>query len=417
MVFVLLGANYSDVPLEQLESLESHTDQIRKALFETEAGKHSGVVIGTCNRFEVYLDTDDFQSAIDRVIRVVSEVSGLDFDYLSQILQVSYGTTVAQHLYSVASGLESMVIGEGEISGQVKKALQQAQNGGHASSGLNWLFQTASTVAKKVSTDTGLGDAGRSIITTGLQLQEQLTGSLVGASVVLFGTGAYARVALAALERCGVAKVQVYSESGRAQQFCEQRNAHPVERGQLRSALAHANLVVTASGSRSYSLSFHLAKDVLQLQEQLGLPRGIHIVDVALAKSVAPHAYELAGVNIIDLDYIHRHAPREHSQSVLTARQIVLDAVADFEAEQSAKAADPMIARLRQHITGWVDEEVQRVRSRSDQATADEVQRSLQRVANAILHTPSINAKELAKSGNQEEYILAVKTLFGIDLD
>lgn len=419
MAFVLLGANYSDVPLDQLEHLESQTEQIRKALFESDSQNlGAGVVIGTCNRFEVYLETDDLQRTIENVIRVAGEVSGLEPDYLNQIFQVSYGTSVAQHLYSVASGLESMVIGEAEISGQVKKALQQAQESGHASPGLNWLFQTASTVSKKVSTETGLGEAGRSIIATGLSLHQQLSdSSLQGSSVVLFGTGAYARVALAALERFGVREVKVYSESGRAKQFCEQRNAQPVERGQLRAALAESDLVVTASGSRSYSISYHLAKDVLSLQEQKGLALGLKVVDVALAKSVAPLAYELEGLQIIDLDYIHHHAPREHGQALVSARQIVLDAVAQFEADQSARAADPLIARLREHVSGWVDAEVQRARGRLDATTAEEVQRSLQRVTNAILHTPSVNAKELAKNGNQDEYISAMKTIFGIDLD
>ena len=123
MVFVLIGANYNDIPLEQLESLEHHTNQIRETLLGAEnASKTSlsgGVVIGTCNRFEVYLDTENYHQAIDETVRVVSTVSGLDADYVSKVLRVSYGSSVAQHLYSVTSGLDSMVVGEAEIAGQV----------------------------------------------------------------------------------------------------------------------------------------------------------------------------------------------------------------------------------------------------------------------------------------------------------
>lgn len=414
MAFVLIGASFSDMPLSQLEHLEQQAHAVRKAL-------PAGVLISTCNRFEIYLDIDGGQPEINQAtgnaIELVSELTQLDLDYLSSTLHVSYGSAVAQHLYSVASGLDSMVVGEAEIAGQVRRSFADAQEAGKVSPDLNRLFQTASAVAKKVTTQTGLGEAGRSIIATGLDLYQARFGSLAGARVVLFGTGAYARVSVAALQRFGVAEIKVYSESGRAKDFSANRQTTAVERGQLRAALASADLVVTASGSRSYSISFHLAKDVLALQQQLGLPVGLRIVDVALAKSVAPHAYELEEVSVLDLDYIHQHSPKQHSQAVQQAREIVLEAVATFEAELQARAVDPLIAALRQHVAGWVDEEVARVRSRSGDQTADEVAKSLARVTNTLLHSPSVNAKQLAKDGNHQDYVKAVKTLFGIDLD
>ena len=113
---------------------------------------------------------------------------------------------------------------------------------------------------------------------------------------------------------------------------------------------------------------------------------------------------------------MQQHAPRQHTESVRAAREIVLKAVADFEQDQQTRLVDPMISVLRQHLAGWVEEEVARVRSRDGDQTAEEVARSLHRVANAILHTPSVNAKELAKAGNQEEYAKALKTLFDIEL-
>ena len=414
MAFVLIGASFSDMPLAQLEHLEHQASAVREAL-------PAGVLISTCNRFEIYLDVDGGQPEINhsttQAIEIAAKLTGLDLDYLYSTLHVSYGSAVAQHLYSVASGLDSMVVGEAEIAGQVRRSFIDAQDAGKVSADLNLLFQRALSVAKSVTTHTGLGEAGRSIITTGLDLFQSAFGPLSGAKVVLFGTGAYARVSVAALQRAGVAEIKVYSESGRAQQFSSNRQTIAVERGQLRSALASADLVVTASGSRSYSISFHLAKDVLALQQQLGLQAGLRIIDVALAKSVAPHAYELAEVTVFDLDYIHQHAPRRHSQAVQQAREIVLEAVAGFEAEQQARAVDPLIAALRHHVSGWVDEEVARVRSRSGDQTADEVAKSLARVTNALLHSPSVKAKQLAKDGNHSDYVKAVKTLFGIDLD
>ena len=411
MVLVLIGASYSEMPLHQLEILEREASTIRQQF-------DSGVLVSTCNRFEVYLECQDqeISALTDRTLSLVDKATGLGLAYLSSVLKVSYGSAVVQHLYSVASGLDSMVIGEAEIAGQVRRSLQLAQESQQATTELNTLFQSAASVAKRVITETGLGEAGRSIIATALQLHEDRFGSLAGASAVLFGTGAYARVAVAALQRLGVEQIQVYSESGRAEEFCSNRQTTPVARGTLRQALAQADLIVTASGSRSYSISFHLAKDALQMQRDLGIEPGLRIVDVALAKSVAPHAYELPEVQVIDLDYVQQHAPRRHTESVKAAREIVLAAVADFEQDQQTRVVDPMISVLRQHLAGWVEEEVARVRSRAGDQTAEEVARSLRRVANAILHTPSVNAKELAKAGNHEEYAKALKTLFDIEL-
>ena len=419
VVFVLLGANYNDIPLEQLESLERHTDQIRQNLLVSRKPNviNGGVLIGTCNRFEVYLDTENFHSAVDDTIRVVADVSGLDADYVSKVLRVSYGSSVAQHLYSVASGLESMIVGEGEISGQVRRSLKDAQDGSHATSSLQSLFQTASSVAKKVSTETGLGAAGRSIISAGLDIYSEKHGSLAGRQVLIMGTGAYARVIVAALQRAECHNILVYSSSGRAQTFSEGHDTCAIEAEELGEALARVDLVITASGSQHHSITPALAAAALNRRDELGLPRALHVIDVALAPSVAPPVYDLQGVEILDLDYIRVHAPSEHSEAILQAREIVAVAVADFEAEQAARSVDPMIAALRAHVGTWVNEEVDRVRRKSGDETAEEVARSLSRVTNALLHTPSINAKELAKTGNHDDYIKAVRTLFGIDLN
>lgn len=418
MVFVLLGSNYNDIPLEELESLERHTDQIRKALLGSVSDQSAitgGVLIGTCNRFEVYLDTDHFHEAVEQTIRVVSQVSGLDADYCSKILHVSYGSAVAQHLYSVASGLESMIVGEGEIAGQVRRSLADAQADKQVTAPLQRLFQSASAVAKRVANQTGLGVAGRSIVGAGIDLFEASHGSIAGSKALIIGTGAYARVVVAALQRAGCTDVSVYSNSGRAKQFSEGHNTKPITDDELLGALAEARLVITASGNRTHAIDYKLAKQVLDLRaaNQSG---PLSIIDVALAASVAPPVYDLPQVEIMDLDYIRMHTPVEHSEAILAAQELVHEAVNEFEAEQTARQVDPMITALRAHVGVWVEEEVDRVRKKSGEEAAAEVARSLNRVTNALLHTPSVNAKSLAKSGNHQDYLDAVKTLFNIDL-
>jgi len=425
VALVLLGSNYNDIPLSELESLERHTEEIRKTLFGSAATENfgsGGVLIGTCNRFEVYLDTDRFHDAVEQTIRVVSEISGMDVDYCSKILRVSYGSAVAQHLYSVASGLESMIVGEGEIAGQVRRSLKDAQDDKHTSTQLERLFQSASAVAKKVSTETGLGVAGRSIISSALELFEAKHFDLAGKRALVIGTGAYARVIVAALQRIGCTDIFVYSASGRAEVFSEGHETTPVPAAGLLDALTTADIVITASGAQGHSIDYKLAKAAVAAREESALAAGngspalLPIIDVALSPSVAPPVYDLKEVDVIDLDYIRMHAPTEHSEAILAAQDIVHQAVLDFESEATARSVDPMVAALRSHVGYWVQEEVERVRRKSGDETAEAVAHSLKRVVNALLHTPSVNAKTLAKEGQEQTYMDAIKTLFDIDL-
>jgi glutamyl-tRNA reductase len=413
VALVLLGSNYNDIPLSELESLERHTEEIRKTLFgsaTTGNVSSGGVLIGTCNRFEVYLDTDRFHDAVEQTIRVVSEISGLDVDYCSKILRVSYGSAVAQHLYSVASGLESMIVGEGEIAGQVRRSLKDAQDSKHTTSQLERLFQSSSAVAKKVGNETGLGVAGRSIISAALELFELKHFKLAKKRALVIGTGAYARVIVAALQRIDCTDIHVYSSSGRAEVFSEGHQTTPVAEDALETALGSADIVITASGARGYSIDYRMAKAALA--ERDFLP----IIDVALSPSVAPPVYDMKQIEVIDLDYVRMHAPVEHSESILAAQEIVHDAVIEFDSEATARSVDPMVSALRAHVGYWVQEEVERVRRKSGDETAEAVSQSLKRVVNALLHTPSINAKSLAKNGQEQDYLDAIKTLFDIDL-
>ena len=415
MTLVLLGANYNDIPLSELENLERHTDSIRSKLFsisKEESGISGGVAIGTCNRFEVYLDTDRFHSAVENVIGVVSEITGLDRDYCSKLLRVSYGSAAVQHLYSVTSGLESMIVGEGEIAGQVKRSLQVAQADSHTSTEIEKLFQSAAQVAKKVSNETGLGEAGRSVFTAALALHKEKFGSIEGNKVLVMGTGAYARVVVAALQRENVAQVFVYSSSGRAEEFSEGRGATPIAKPDLAETMAGCDFTVTASGGSGHMIDFKLAKAVLALE-----PKELRIIDVALSADVAPPVYDLSGVSIMDLDYIRLHTPSEHSEAILRAQEIVRHQVSDFENEAIARAADPMVVAMRKHIAQLIEEEVERVRNKSGDEMAEEVHRSLKRVTSTFMHVPTLAAKTSAKEGNEKQFIDALRMVFGIEIN
>ena len=219
-MLMVLGASHHDLGLTQLDRLTSGSDVLGRALVSLVHHEDSPVdrvvVVSTCNRLEIYLDAARFHDAIDEVTGAVSQASGIPTDQVNGLLKVRVGAPVVAHLFTVASGLDSMVVGEAEIGGQIARALREAQIAGTASPAINLLFQSAARTAKQVATDTGVGAAGRSIASVALDLAGQ-TVPLVGASALVVGTGAYARVVAAELRSRGCSSLSVFSRvAGRA---------------------------------------------------------------------------------------------------------------------------------------------------------------------------------------------------------
>ena len=189
------------------------------------------VVVATCNRLEIYLDAVRFHDAIDEVTAVVAAVDRHPRDEVSGLLKVRVGAPVAAHLFTVAAGLDSMVVGEAEIGGQVARAFRDAQAAGTASPAINLLFQSAARTAKQVATDTGLGAAGRSVASVALDIAARSRRPSTVRGPLVIGTGAYARVVAAELRARGCAELSVFSPSGRASAFADRHQATPLDGG------------------------------------------------------------------------------------------------------------------------------------------------------------------------------------------
>lgn len=411
MAMVLVGASHHDVTLDELDRLMSAEQGLAERLINAGQDISGAVVLSTCNRFEIYLDLNNFHSAIETTTNTVAELANLDKHVVVESMRVAIGTSVAQHLFSVASGLESMVVGEDEIAGQVRMALATAQAQGTTTPSLERLLQKALSTSKSVTSSTGLGTAGRSIVSVGLDIIENRHGSIEGSRALVLGTGSYARVVVAALQRRGCADIGVYSSSGRAKNFAQTHAVNVVDMHDLADYLGSADMVAACSGAPHPLIDKSLIE-----ASGLRSDRVLPMMDLALSADVAADVREIANVDVIDLSVIQEFAPREHSSAILEAQNIVLSSVGAFEEFELGRGADHAIVAMRSHVMGIINEEVERIRHRVDPTTAEEVAKSLNRVSNAILHTPSVRAQELARTGNFSEYSKAVHTLFGIDI-
>lgn len=413
-MLMVLGASHHDLELTHLDRLSGNSDVLSKGLAELTARADASVsglvVVSTCNRLEIYLDASRFHDAIDEVTAAVAMAAGAPVEEVSGMLKVRVGAPVVAHLFTVASGLDSMVVGEAEIGGQVARAFRESQQAGTASPAINLLFQFAARTAKQVASDTGLGAAGRSVASVALDIAAE-SEDIAGARALVIGTGAYARVVAAELRSRGCTQLSVFSPSGRATGFAERHHAVPVDVDGLADAVATADLVVTCSGTSVAVLDEDLLSQAVARRD-----RPLPVVDLALRSDVSAAARSVPGVRIVDLNTVSEQADPAHLSAVTAAQDIVIAGVAAFEERMAVRKLDPAVVALRQHISGAVEKEMVRLRAKYPDDVAAEVELALHRVTQSLLHTPTLRAKELARTGDSAGYLQALHTLFGIDL-
>ena len=415
MALVFLGTNFRETRALDLERLEAHADQIRVLLASKQDLGTGAVVLATCNRFELYLDSEDAPQATDTALAAITEVLGQDGPDIAGRLKVRFGDDVVHQIFSVASGLESMVIGEGGISGQVKRALFEAEQIKSTSPEIHRLFQSAFRVSKQVATQTGLSASVRSIIGEAINKTALRRDSLINTKVLLIGTGSYARVTAAALQLTRASEVSVYSGSGRALKFAESHNLKAINQEGLLAALVDADVVVGASGRQGFVITSDLALTAQTHRSQLEAPTQIFI-DVALARDIDPAVASIPGCELIDLETLAKLEDSGHEQELSQAKKIIADSIREYNDTKLERSVDPIIAALRQQFGTWVHDEVAAVKRRAGDQVALDVERSLLRVTNVILHKPSVKAKALARTGDHNDYIEAVKLLYSINL-
>ncbi|MET1044727.1 MAG: glutamyl-tRNA reductase [Microbacteriaceae bacterium] len=388
-MLLCLTASHRTTSFDVLEKLSVGAPAVATTL-GSNAGIDGAVVLSTCNRFEVYIDADTTDA-----VELIAEAAGLDVETLRSSATQLHGDAVAKHLFSVSSGLESVVVGEDEISGQVSRALLDARRIGSTSPALEKLFQRASKTSRGVKTQTALGGAGRSLVRLALELVSSRLTDWAETRVLLVGTGQYAATTVAALRDRGAEQISVYSPSGRALPFAT-KHALSAET-ELGAALAGSDVVITCTSGA----------DPVITPELLTAGRRM-IVDLGLPRNVDPLVTGVAGVELLDLETISLHAPLDEITATADARELVGSAASEFAADE---AIAPAVVALRTHVLGILDAELARGRAASPEAEA-----ALRHFAGVLMHGPSVRARELALEGRASDVTAALETLFGIQV-
>jgi glutamyl-tRNA reductase len=410
-------ATHADIDLETVAQLSTGASGLASSALAESPAVAGAVVLSTCNRFEIYGEAshpDDVEAARAALVAQISDASGLKKQLVSRALNTRTGPEVSRHLFTVSSGLDSAVVGEREIAGQVRRALITAQHEGTASSGLVRLFQAASKTAKDVGAQTALGSRGLSIVSVALDLATDLSEDPDWSSkkVVVFGTGAYAGATMSLLRERGCTDISVFSSSGRAAGFVATRGGTALDSASLPGAVAAADVMIGCSGSDNRVEAAELSRI------RSASPRPLIAIDLALTHDFDPAVAELDGVELLTLESVRLAAPQEQAESLSQASDIVAGAATAFEQEREARSVDSAIVALRRHTMDVLDAEMEKVRARHGcTAAAEEVEFALRRMVKQLLHIPTVRARELAANGQQADYVAGLEAVYGITVE
>jgi glutamyl-tRNA reductase len=413
MSVLCVGVSHKSAGVEILEQVAPDQDSLPKLYDEllTADSVSEALVLSTCNRVEVYAEVDKFHAGLQHVSQSMSIVAGTELTTLTPHLYVHYDDRAVAHLFSVAAGLDSMVVGETQILGQLRHSFRHARELGTIGRSLGDITQHALRVGKRVHTDTAIDRAGHSVVSAGIALAAEHLGELTGRSVVVLGAGSMSSLAVSLLQRSGVADITVVNRGrARAARLAGATGVATQPLDQLAAAVAAADLLVCCTGATRAIVD----RETLRRRAP---GRELFVLDLALPRDVAPEVREVSGVTVVDLEALQGAAGAD-PRDVDAARAIVAEEVlAHLTARRSARVA-PTVAALRAKADEVVAVELLRLSGRLpdlDQRGREEVASTVRRVVDKLLHAPTVRVKELAGVPGGDSYAEALRELFDLD--
>ena len=416
MSVLVVGMSHKSAPVSLLERVALDGDGVHKLIDDVAACQHvtEATVIATCNRVEIYADVDRFHGSVEEVSRLLVERAGETAESMLPHLYVHYDDGAVSHLFQVVTGLDSMALGEGQILGQTRDALSSGQEIGTVGPSLNVLFQQALRVGKRARAETDIDRAAPSLVSAALDRSTTAVGDLDGKRVLVLGAGAMAGLATATVARRGAASITVANRTaGNADRLAAEYGARSALLADLRAELARADVVVSCTGATGVVVR---REDV---EAALTDGRSLALIDLALPHDIDPEVASLPGVSLVNLTELAEELrDSDAGREVEEVRRIVTQEVAAFLAARRQASVTPTVVALRSMATSVVDAEMERLAGRLpdlDEATRAEVLHTVRRVADKLLHQPTVRVKELADEAGAVSYADALARLFALE--
>jgi len=440
MSVLVVGLSHKSASLPVLERAVVSGDTLSKLIRDVSQAPNVGgtFVVSTCNRVEIYAEVDKFHGGVSSICDLLARHSGIPLGELTPNLYVHYEDRAVQHLLAVACGLESMVVGESQILGQVRRALSVAREHGTLSRGLGELGTLALRTAKRAHAETGIDQAGANLVSIGIAVARARLAAgeagpadpsrpLAGLRVLVVGAGSMSSLAATTAARMGAEHIVVANRTpDRAARLAAAVGGSPADLSDLAGPVGQADLVISCTGAAGVVIGADLVAGALARRGQPGRP--LVLLDLAMPRDVDPSVAALPGADVVGLDTLgDRPAGAADAPELagLATRDADVEAVRvivaqEFAARVSAVHAArvaPTVVALRAKAAQVVDAELARLAGRlpADHRTLAEVERAMRRVVDKLLHAPTVRVKELAGSPGGDAYEDALRVLFDLD--
>ena len=433
MSVLVVGLSHKSAPVATLERAAVSGDTLTKLLRDVVQAEPvaEAFVVSTCNRVEVYAEVDRFHAGVTAICELLARHCGVPAHELTQHLYVHYEDRAVSHLLAVAAGLDSMVVGEDQILGQVRSAVKLAAEHGTAGRVLGELGQLALRTGKRARAETGIGRAGLSLLSAavGMAAARLAPGSpvgpdpdaLAGRDVLIVGAGSMSALAAATAARSGAASIVVANRTReRAERLAASVNTTVTKTtglADLPAAMAAADVLISCTGAAGQVITRDMVSAALTARKA---PPPLVILDLAMPRDVEPAAASLPGVVLIGMDELSEHATAVRDDDVAAVRAILEAELAAYQSAMDAARVAPTVVALRAKAAKVVDAELARLAGRlsADGLSGhalDEIAQTVRRVVDKLLHAPTVRVKELAGSPGGEEYAAALRVLFDLD--
>jgi glutamyl-tRNA reductase len=423
---LVVGLSHKSAPVDTLERAAVSGDTLGKLLRDIAhlPDTSETFVISTCNRVEVYAEVGRFHGGVNGICELLARHSGIPAGELTASLYVHYEDRAVQHLLAVASGLDSMVVGEDQVLGQVRAALKAADDYGTLGRSLRDLGRIALRTGKRARAETGIDRLGISLVSIGVELAASRLGAtgadlLTGRDVLVVGAGAMSGLAVATAARADAARIAVANRTrSRAERLAAGAGGVVVDFADLPAAIAGAGLVISCTGAAGAVITGQMVGAALD-QRPAGAP--LVLLDLAMPRDVDPAVADLPDVSVIGLDELRGTGEAAvGAAEVAAVRAIVEEEFAAYGSAVRAAQVTPTVVALRAKAATVVDAELERLGGRLSEHgvsghALEEIAQTVRRVVDKLLHAPTVRVKELASSPGGEEYEAALRVLFDLN--
>lgn len=417
MFILLVGTNHKICPIEVREKIAISTYNLPLALGNLRKIAQESLILSTCNRTEIYILSSKKEEGFDKIINFLENFKEIKFEGLKNYFYQYKNETAIEHLFSVACGLNSMIIGEGQILGQIKEAFSSAINAENTGKAFNKLFNLAIKAGKRARSETLISQGATSISFAAVELAKKIFGELQGRKILLIGAGKMSELTLKLLIKAGISFVIVANRTyDNAFKLAEKYDGGAIKFDEINEELKNADIIISSTGAPRFILNKEKLIPCMKARKN----RPLFLIDIAVPRDINPDVNDLDNVylyNIDDLENVVKENIDDRIVEIEKVKKIIKEEMEGFFNFFYSQEAIPIIKNLNEYIENIRKLEIEKLNFKDSSFNKEDLERFSRSFAQKILHLPLTKIKKIAKGENSSKNLEIVKSLFEFSAD